>query len=847
MEVNSSNNVWEKIVKSSLDVICTIDKQGVYVNVNEAFNRILGYKKEEVAGKHYSIFLHPDDIDETAVTAEEIQGGSKVTDFENRGIHKDGHEVNLLWSAVWSQEENVMVCVGRDVTEQKLARQKEEFQKILVEHGADTLAVFDEKLNYVHSGGAIFRQMGYTPEQLIDTNLVNYIHPDDLPLVRDSLSKATGTEEDFVVPFLRFKDAKGEWRWIETAVSNQLHNPLVRAFVTTSRDVTKRVNQHIKLEESEQRFKSLFENHLDLIFFQNREGIIEDVNNTTLSFLGLTKEDIINRPMTDFLTPESIPVCTRSLEDALQGRRVRYDLSLPVDGKGMFTFNVSKVPFIVKGEVIGVYCILRDVTEIHASNNTIKRQAEKLNTIMESITDAFFTLDTEWRFTYVNAEFERLLHTDRNQLLGKSIREAFPREVDGEFYRQYQKAVETGKAVHFEAYFQPLDIWLQVKAFPSEEGISVYFDDVTERIKSRKELEKLSLVASKTTNGVVITDPDGCIEWVNDGFTKLTGYVFSEVSGKHPGSFLIGEETDKDTLKRYWEQRLKGIPFQLEMLNYKKNGEKVWVLLDCTPVVGETGKVVKYITIQVDVTERKEAEASQLKLADDLYLQNQVLQEFTNIVSHNLRSPVANAMGLIDVLTMVGKESEYFDISLGYLKKSVYHLDSILRDINTVLDIRNKKDVVEQEKVQLALVCNQVTESLQESLHACGGEVSIDISEELHVNGNNTYLLTIFHNLLSNAIKFRSSKRHLKVKIEVIKNTDTSCVISFADNGSGFDLNLAGDKVFKPFKRFHTGFEGRGTGLFLAKSYLNATGADIEVKSEVNKGTRFLIKFNSRS
>lgn len=833
-------------MKSSLDVICTLDKQGVYVNVNEAFKRLLGYDNEEVIGKHYSQFLHPDDIAVTTSIAAEILEGSEVSDFENRGIRKDGQEVIFRWSAVWSREDSVMVCVGRDVTEQKMARKKEEFQKILVEHGANTLAVFDEKLNYVHSGGAIFKQMGYVPEQLVDTNLVNYIHPVDLPLVRASLSKAVETENDFVIPFLRFKDAKGEWRWIETVVSNQLHNPLVRALVTTSRDVTERVNQHIRLEESEQRFKSLFENHLDIILFQDQQGIIKDVNNTTLTFLGIAKEEIINRPFTDFLSPETIPICTRSLADALQGRRVRYDMSLPVEGKGIVTFDVSKIPVIVKGEVIGVYSILRDITEIFASHNTIKRQAEKLNTIMESITDAFFTLDTDGKFTYVNSEFDRLLHTDRSQLIGKSISEVFPREVDDEFYKQYQKAVKSGKAVHFEAYYHKLDVWVQVKAFPSEEGLSVYFDDVTEKVKFRKELEKLSFVASKTTNGVVITDHNGSIEWVNEGFSKLTGYALSEVVGKHPASFLIGKETDADTLKRYSEQRLKGIPFHLEMLNYTKSGEKVWVLLDISPVLDETGKVVRYITIQVDISERKEAEASQLKLTEDLYRQNQVLQEFTYIVSHNLRSPVANAMGLINVLSMVDKASEEFDVSMGYLKKSVYHLDTVLRDVNTILSIRDKKDGIDQEKVSLGQVCEQVMNSLQDSIDACGAEVSLRVSKGLYVNGDKTYLYTVFHNLLSNAIKYRLSQRSLKVEIEVMKNTETTCAVSFTDNGSGFDMNLAGDKVFKLYKRFHMGTVGRGMGLFLVKSYLNAIGASIEVSSEVNKGTRFIINFDKR-
>lgn len=158
-----------------------------------------------------------------------------------------------------------------------------------------------------------------------------------------------------------------------------------------------------------------------------------------------------------------------------------------------------------------------------------------------------------------------------------------------------------------------------------------------------------------------------------------------------------------------------------------------------------------------------------------------------------------------------------------------------------ILSIRDKKDNVIKEKVQLVSVCQEVVANFRESLETDGSEVSIEVGENDHVRGNKAYLYSIFYNLLSNSIKFRSTKRALKVKIKCLGSTDKGTTISFSDNGSGFDMELAGDKVFQLYKRFHTSSDGRGMGLFLIKTHVDAMGGHIEVSSKVNVGTRFLI------
>lgn len=843
MKGSREAGAWEKIIRNSPHIIGTIDQKGIILHINEACRSVLGYEPREVQGYHFRDFIHPEDLDNTLEAIQKAVKGAAVKNFENRYIHRNGQEVPISWSAVWSEEEQAVLCVGDERTEQHLAKKKEALQEAMVEHGSDMLSLFDEELNCLYAGSTVLKALGYLPEQLIGTNVFNRIHPGDVPAVRAFLARVIASGGDSSLADFRYKNANGEWRWLETTLSNQLDNPAVKALVACSKDITERVTNKLKLKESEQRFKSLFVHHLDVVLFQNLEGVITDVNPATLSFFGVQKKDIINRPFTDFIPPELVPLCAQKLQQALKGEPVRYDAAIPFEGPGLIHFNIVKIPLIIDGETTGVCSILRDVTEATRSATLIRQQANKLHIILESITEAFFTVDRHWKITYANSAFERLFGLKHDHLVGNPLWELFPQMVHGEFYRQFHQALETAAAARFESYCESFNKWLQVKAYPSEEGLSIFLEDVTERVQSKQELEKLSLVASKTNNGVVITAADGLTEWVNEGFTRLTGYSLAEVKGKLLSHFLQGEETDKATAKRLAEKWKQKEPFKEEILNYTKSGEKVWFRLDVTPVLNDAGEVTKVISIQKDITFRKETEATQQQMTRDLFSQNKDLQQFTYIVSHNLRSPVANAMGLINLLTALDKESAEFDKSLNYLREGIDKMDTVLRDLNTILSVRGKKGTFEKEKVPLASVCRQALEELQPALAECGGQVCIELDNDLHVQGNKAYFYSIFYNLLSNAIKYRLPDRRLKVHIQCFGRTESGCIISISDNGSGFDLNLAGDKVFRLYKRFHTHPQGRGMGLFLVKTHVEAMDGHIEVTSQPLVGTRFLIYF----
>jgi two-component system, sensor histidine kinase and response regulator len=118
------------------------------------------------------------------------------------------------------------------------------------------------------------------------------------------------------------------------------------------------------------------------------------------------------------------------------------------------------------------------------------------------------------------------------------------------------------------------------------------------------EARKLALVASRTDNAVVVTDAKGCIEWVNDGFVRLTGWTLEEVIGKAPGSFLQGPDTDPDTTQMMREKLRNGEGFRCEVLNYGKDGRKYWISVEVQPILNEAGILTNFMAVEADVTER---------------------------------------------------------------------------------------------------------------------------------------------------------------------------------------------------------------------------------------------------
>jgi signal transduction histidine kinase len=169
----------------------------------------------------------------------------------------------------------------------------------------------------------------------------------------------------------------------------------------------------------------------------------------------------------------------------------RYDLELRLitaQGRHLWVRSIAELECAPDGTALRVQGACQDISRQKAAAETTRLLAERLTMTLESMTDAFFTVDRDWRFTYVNAEAERLFRRPKEELLGRVGWDCFPDVVGTVFEQQYRKAMATGLKVELDAPYPTLGVWLQMRAFPSSQGLAVSLTDVTERVKAQDEV-----------------------------------------------------------------------------------------------------------------------------------------------------------------------------------------------------------------------------------------------------------------------------------------------------------------------------------------------------------------------
>jgi PAS domain S-box-containing protein len=448
------------------------------------------------------------------------------------------------------------------------------------------------------------------------------------------------------------------------------------------------------------------------------------------------------------------------------------------------------------------------------------------------------TIDKQWRFTYVNRQFEQIMHVRKEDILGLEFQKVFPMEEHSKFYDRYNQVHSTTDPFHFEEFSQISNTWVDVSVYPSEEGLTVYFKEINDRKKAEEELKKLSLVANKTVNSVYITDEQARVEWVNEGFTRITGYTLEEIIGRRPGDLLAGPETDNAQITTIRKKLMANEPFVQEVQNRNKAGEVYWSKLDVTPIVDqETGGGKKFIVIETVITEQKKAEQERLQLTQELLRRNRDLEQFTYIVSHNLRSPVANILGLTSLLANAEPSCAQEGLT-SRLRQTAMNLDQIIRDLNEMLSLQAGV-LGDWEKVSLPEVVEQALQILPGD---CCGDITVDLQGVQEIGSTRSYVSSILSNLLSNAFKYKSPNRPLCLKVTAeLQEKGQMLYLTVSDNGLGINMEKEGRNLFGLYKRFHFHVSGRGLGLYLVKTQAEALGGRVTVESTPNEGSTFKV------
>ncbi len=508
----------------------------------------------------------------------------------------------------------------------------------------------------------------------------------------------------------------------------------------------------------------------------------------------------------------------------------------------------SRTIFMVlpAGTLVSLLVLALGVLRLNKEAAAARGAHEQATTdLLESTNDGFVAIDRAYRFTRVNSAALELLGKPSEELLGKTVWEAFPEAERLLFGKEFRKALEQNTSVAFEEYYpEPVNRWLEVRAHPAAgDGLNVFFHDITRRKRTELRLRQLSRAVEQSPSVVMITDTQGHIEYVNPKFTELTGYNLEEVRGQNP-RLLKASETARHG-PQLWATIRAGKEWHGEFCNRKKNGEIYWENALISPIFDDQGSITHFLAVKENITERKSMEASLVEAKRRAEEANRSKDTFLATLSHELRTPLTpvllTASSAEDDASITGEVREQFRM----IRNSI-ELEARL--IDDLLDLTK----ISRGKFSLNLQPFSASEPLQQTLEILRHEYS---SKNLHVEWTREAASTqvcadmarlhqVFWNLLKNAIKFTPPGG--EIRIRTFNPGPDTLAVEVRDSGMGIAPEFLAE-IFHPFQQgAATGkpqFGGLGLGLAITKAIVEVHGGNIRAASPgLGQGSTFTIE-----
>ncbi|RYG71896.1 PAS domain S-box protein [bacterium] len=481
-----------------------------------------------------------------------------------------------------------------------------------------------------------------------------------------------------------------------------------------------------------------------------------------------------------------------------------------------------------------------------------KLESGRVERILESITDAFFQLDREYHFTYVNDQALRILGRPREELLRQNIWTEFPDAVDSTFAQEFQRAAQTGETINLEEFYRPLGIWVDARIYPNDDGLSVYFQDITARKNAEKRLLLLESVVVHANDTVIITDahpldePGPRIIYVNEAFTRMTGYTAEEALGQSP-RFLQGKGTEREPLDILRQGLERSESTNIELLNYRKDGQAYWTEMSVVPILDAQGQSTHFISIQRDITQRRQVREVLQQARDEAERANQAKSEFLSRMSHELRTPLNAILGfgqLLELSSLSERDEECVDQIL----KGGEHLLTLINEVLDIARIESGQLSLSMEPVEATPLCHEVLALVRAMAEQRGIAIKHHTPAcPYYVLADQQRIKQILLNLLSNAIKYNRPGGSVTLECEVVR--ESYLRFKVRDEGIGIPLDKQ-DRVFLPFDRLEvekrtpgqTPIEGTGIGLALSLRLAEAMGGTLGFDSLVGVGSTFWLE-----
>ncbi|PTX90650.1 response regulator [Opitutus sp. ER46] len=375
--------------------------------------------------------------------------------------------------------------------------------------------------------------------------------------------------------------------------------------------------------------------------------------------------------------------------------------------------------------------------------------------------------------------------------------------------------------------------------------------------ESQAEARKLSLVAAKTDNPVLITSREGHIEWANEAFCRVMEYSLEEVVGKNPAYYMVGPETSQQTMAEIQAAISNGEGISTDIVNYSKSGRKFHLHIEIQPVRSATGQLENFIVVETDITARVETEHQLRRAKAEADDASRAKSEFLASMSHEIRTPMNGVIGMTSLLMETVLTTEQRDY-VSTIRTSGEALLTIINDILDFSKIESGKMELERARFELSACVEEALDLFALQAAAKRLEIGYHMAADVPtwIVGDVTRLRQVLVNLVNNAVKFtpsgsisleirRAKRDPVPHNFEFGAAPDPKRIVlefTVRDTGIGIPRERA-DRLFKAFSQVDSSttrkYGGTGLGLAICQRLTHLMGGDIRVESTPGQGSSF--------
>ena len=523
-------------------------------------------------------------------------------DLGHRISVRSTDEVGELASS-FNQMARDMAQAREDLVRAEREAAVRETSELILQGAPISLLICDEEANLVAANETFYGTFGLVKEASEGRPIGELVKLDDLGPVLNRSKKERSSYQGTHL----WTDPTGALRHFAVS-ANSIAAEDAHGLIIGLEDITDRV-------AAEMRYQQLMENANDGVFVIDvATGQIQEANPMAADLLGAKSvEEVVGRDVTT-IHPDSMKhLADKHLQDTLERGSAIFD-DLPILRQDGSTLDVQVSAKLVElgGQKV-IHSVLRDVSEQKVAERALRESEGKFRSLIDHAADAFFLIDLDGRFVDVNQMASETLGYTREQLLELSISDV---ETEFELTRlpdlvsrleQGAPVTLSGNHQHIDGSTFPVEVRIGLVELEGRRHLFALARDVSERTRAEHELRLRSTALQAASNGIVITDREGTIEWVNPAFTTMTGYTADEAIGNNMRLLRSGKQ-DNAFYGNLWNTILSGHTWESELVNRRKDGSLYHEEESVTPVRDSDGEIAHFIAIKRDITERKRGE-----------------------------------------------------------------------------------------------------------------------------------------------------------------------------------------------------------------------------------------------